>query len=59
MSDYQHILLAVDYSEHGDYVAVKARSLANKYQAKLSIMTSDICFRLQEKINFTPAEKKK
>ena len=38
MSDYQHILLAVDYSEHGDYVAVKARSLANKYQAKLSII---------------------
>jgi universal stress protein A len=38
MSDYQHILLAVDYSEHGDYVAEKARSLANKYQAKLSII---------------------
>jgi universal stress protein A len=38
MNDYQHILLAVDYSEHGDYVAVKARSLANKYQAKLSII---------------------
>ena len=38
MRDYQHILLAVDYSEHGDYVAVKARSLANKYQAKLSII---------------------
>jgi len=38
MSDYQHILLAVDYSENGDYVAVKARSLANKYQAKLSII---------------------
>ena len=38
MSDYQHILLAVDYSEHGDYVAVKARSLATKYQAKLSII---------------------
>ena len=38
MSDYQHILLAVDYSEHGDYVAVKAKSLANKYQAKLSII---------------------
>jgi universal stress protein A len=38
MSDYQHILLAVDYSEHGDYVAVKTRFLANKYQAKLSII---------------------
>jgi len=38
MSNYQHILLAVDYSEHGDYVAAKAKSLANKYQAKLSII---------------------
>jgi universal stress protein A len=38
MSDYQHILLAVDYSEHGDYVAEKARSLAYRYQAKLSII---------------------
>ena len=38
MSDYQHILLAVDYSEHGDYVAIKARSLAHKFQAKLSII---------------------
>jgi hypothetical protein len=27
MSGYQHILLAVDYSEHGDYVAKKAKSL--------------------------------
>ena len=26
MKDYQHILLAVDFSEHGDYVAGKARS---------------------------------
>jgi universal stress protein A len=38
MKDYQHILLAVDYSEQGDYVAEKARSLAYKYQAKLSII---------------------
>ena len=38
MKDYQHILLAVDYSEQGDYVAKKARSLAYKYQAKLSII---------------------
>ena len=38
MSNYQHILLAVDYSENGDYVAQKARSLAYKYQAKLSII---------------------
>ncbi|MEI6335563.1 MAG: universal stress protein [Methylococcaceae bacterium] len=38
MSDYQHVLLAVDYSEQGVYVAEKARSLANLYQAKLSII---------------------
>ncbi|MGZ8191500.1 MAG: universal stress protein [Methylococcaceae bacterium] len=38
MSDYQHILLAVDFSEHGDTVALKGKALANKYQAKLSII---------------------
>ena len=38
MKDYQHILLAVDYSEQGVYVAEKARSLAYRYQAKLSII---------------------
>jgi universal stress protein A len=38
MRDYQHILLAVDYSEQGVYVAEKARSLAYRYQAKLSII---------------------
>jgi len=38
MKDYQHILLAVDYSEQGIYVAEKARSLAYRYQAKLSII---------------------
>ena len=38
MKDYQHILLAVDFSEHGDYVAGRAKSLACKYQAKLSIV---------------------
>ena len=38
MNNYQHILLAADFSEHGDYVAQKARYLANKYQAKLSII---------------------
>ena len=38
MSDYQHVLLAVDYSEQGNAVAEKARSLAYKYQAKLSII---------------------
>ena len=38
MRDYQHILLAVDYSEQGAYVAEKAKSLASRYQAKLSII---------------------
>jgi len=38
MRDYKHILLAVDYSEQGVYVAGKARSLAYRYQAKLSII---------------------
>lgn len=38
MRDYRHVLLAVDYSEQGIYVAEKARSLAVKYQAKLSII---------------------
>ena len=38
MSDYQHILLAADFSKQGVYVAEKARVLANKYQAKLSVI---------------------
>jgi universal stress protein A len=38
MKEYQHILLAVDFSEQGDYVAEKARSLAYRYQAKLSMI---------------------
>jgi universal stress protein A len=38
MDAYQHILLAVDYSEHGDRVARRAKDLAEKYQAELSII---------------------
>ena len=38
MSDYQHILLAVDFSEQCLFVAEKAKALANKYHAKLSII---------------------
>lgn len=38
MSDYQHILVAIDYSEHTDNVVLKAKALAAKYQAKLSII---------------------
>lgn len=35
---YKHILLAADFSEHGEAVARKARLLAEKYQARLSIL---------------------
>lgn len=38
MSHYQHILLAADYSPHCDFVASKAKALAESYQAKLSII---------------------
>ncbi|MGZ8137563.1 MAG: universal stress protein [Methylococcaceae bacterium] len=38
MSTYQHILLAVDYSEHCDTVAAKARQLADTFQAKLTMI---------------------
>ncbi len=38
MSDYKHILLAVDFSEGGNYVAEKALSLAYKHKSKLSII---------------------
>ncbi|MCK9637887.1 MAG: universal stress protein [Methylobacter tundripaludum] len=38
MGAYQHILLAVDFSEHGDMVARRAKDLAGKYQAKLSLI---------------------
>jgi len=38
MSVYQHILLAIDFSEHGNEVASKAKSLAKTNQADLSIV---------------------
>jgi len=38
MSLYQHILLAVDFTEHGNEVASKAKSLAKICQADLSIV---------------------
>jgi universal stress protein A len=38
MDAYQHILLALDYSAHGDWVAQRAKDVAEKYQAKLSII---------------------
>lgn len=38
MSHYRHILLATDFSKQGDYVADKAKVLADTHQAKLSIV---------------------
>ena len=38
MESYKHILLAADFSEHGMTVADRAKDLAEKYQAKLSIV---------------------
>ena len=38
MSNYTHLLLAIDLSEHTDQVAVKARSIADSCNAKLSVI---------------------
>jgi universal stress protein A len=38
MRNYKHILLAVDFFENGKSVADRAKDLADKYQAKLSII---------------------
>jgi universal stress protein A len=38
MANYKHILLAMDFYEHCEAVASRAKDLANKYQAKLSII---------------------
>ena len=38
MDSYQHILLAVNFSAHGDNVIQKAKYLANIFHAKLSII---------------------
>lgn len=38
MDNYQHVLLAADFSEHGSVVALKAQHLAKQHQAKLSII---------------------
>ena len=37
MEAYRHILLAADFSEHGDRVAARAADLARQYEAELSI----------------------
>jgi universal stress protein A len=38
MSDYTHLLLAIDLSEHSDQVAIKARRIADACNAKLSVI---------------------
>lgn len=38
MDNYQHILLAVDFSEHGNNVVRKAGYLAGLFHAKLSVI---------------------
>ncbi|MFT6310587.1 MAG: universal stress protein A [Porticoccus sp.] len=38
MSDYNHLLLAIDLSEHSDQVAAKARHIADASNAKLSVI---------------------
>jgi universal stress protein A len=38
MDSYKHILLAVDFFEQGEVVINRANDLANRYQAKLSIV---------------------
>jgi universal stress protein A len=38
MSNYQHILLALDYSPEGKVVAKKAQQLAKQHQATLSLL---------------------
>ncbi|MGR9072515.1 MAG: universal stress protein [Gammaproteobacteria bacterium] len=38
MQIYKHILLAADYSEHGEEAAARAKDLAERFQARLSIV---------------------
>lgn len=38
MNSYKHILLAVDFSEHGKQASAKARQLAEQNQAQLSLV---------------------
>jgi universal stress protein A len=38
MDVYKHILLAADFSEHGEGIAMRAKDLVDRYQAKLSIV---------------------
>jgi universal stress protein A len=38
MTAYRHLLLTADFSEYGDLIAARAKSLAALYRAKLSVL---------------------
>ena len=38
MNNYQHLLLAADFTAHGEQVADRATDLADRYQAQLSVI---------------------
>lgn len=38
MTDYKHILVAVDFSEYSEVIAGNAYDISQKYQSKLSIL---------------------
>ena len=38
MNDYQRILLAADFTNHGEQIATRAKDMADKYQSCLSII---------------------
>ncbi len=38
MENYKQILLAADFTDHGNVVAQRAADLANRYQAELSVL---------------------
>ena len=38
MPSYRHILLTADFSEYGETIAWRAKSLADTFQAKLSVL---------------------
>lgn len=38
MSNYKHVLLAADFSDNGEAVAMRAKEMADRHQAKLSLV---------------------
>lgn len=38
MQDYQHIMLAADFSDHAEEVANRARGICDRHNAKLSLL---------------------